>query len=231
MKREDLEQQIKSILETLSPNVLLVAAAKTRTATEVRASIEAGITAVGHNYVNEAEEMRHALANWLDGGTKRRVHWHLIGHLQRNKAKRAVELFDMIETIDSLRIAQAVNRHCAAVGKIMPVLIEINSGQESSKTGVLPHEAKELVREIAELPNIRMQGLMTMGPRFGNPEEARPYFRLTKKLFDQMAREEIQNVEMHYLSMGMSNSYKVAIEEGANIVRIGTKLFGLRNEG
>ena len=190
-----------------------------------------GSTAVHTPTLGELVEAVSEEAEPRDDRLVEEIVLHLIGHRQRKKTKRAVALFDMIESIDSLRIAEAVNRHCVAVGKIMPVLIEINSGQESSKTGVLPHEAKELVRKIAELPHIRIQGLMTMGPRFGNPEEARPYFRLTKKLFDQLARENIQNVQMRYLSMGMSNSYKVAIEEGANIVRIGTKLFGPRNEG
>jgi pyridoxal phosphate enzyme (YggS family) len=136
----------------------------------------------------------------------------------------------MIETIDSLRIAEAVNSRCAAIGKIMPALVEVNSGWESNKTGVPPDEVISLVRQVAELPHIKIQGLMTMGPRFGNPEEARPYFRLTKKLFDQLVAENVPHSEMRYLSMGMSNSYIQAIEEGANIVRIGTKLFGTRNK-
>jgi len=134
----------------------------------------------------------------------------------------------MIETIDSRRIAELVDRHCVAVGKIMPVLIEINSGKESNKTGVLPENVDELVREISDLSYLRIQGLMTMGPRFGNPEDACPYFKATKIAFDRLSKAGIANVEMRYLSMGMSNSYKVAIEEGANIVRIGTKLFGER---
>ncbi|GAF71733.1 unnamed protein product [marine sediment metagenome] len=156
------------------------------------------------------------------------VQWHMIGHLQTNKVKKAVRIFNMIETIDSRRIAELVDRHCAAVGKIMPVLIEINSGKESNKTGVLPENVDELVREISDLSYLRIQGLMTMGPRFGNPEDARPYFKATKIAFDRLSKSGIANVEMRYLSMGMSNSYKVAIEKGANIVRIGTQLFGER---
>ena len=152
--------------------------------------------------------------------------WHMIGHLQRNKVKKAIHIFDMIETIDSKRLAELVNTHCAAEDKSMPVLIEINSGRESNKTGVLPENVGELIREISHLSHLRIQGLMTMGPRFGNPEDARPYFKATKAAFDHLSKSGISNVEMCYLSMGMSNSYQIAIEEGANIVRIGTKLFG-----
>lgn len=230
MKKESLEQRLRTIKGSLPPHVLLVAAAKTRTSTEVKTAIASGIAAIGYNYVQEAEMMLKALKEWESREPPHQVQWHLIGHLQRNKAKKAVELFDMIETFDSLRIAEAVNSRCAAIGKVMPVLIEVNSGQESNKTGVLPDEVISLVRHIAELSHIRILGLMTMGPRFGNPEEARPYFRLTKGLFDKLAAENVPHAEMRYLSMGMSNSYKQAIEEGANIVRIGTELFGDRNE-
>jgi len=152
----------------------------------------------------------------------------MIGHLQRNKVKKAVKLFDMIETIDSLRLAEEVNKHVTMIGKIMPVLIEINSGKESNKTGVLPENTMKLVSQISGLSNLRIGGLMTMGPISGNPEDARPYFKTTRSLFEQIKGEGIPNVDMRYLSMGMSNSYQIAIEEGANMVRIGTLLFGER---
>lgn len=230
MKDESLARHVKRIVESLPLHVLLVTAAKTRTPLEVKIAIESGITAIGYNYVQEAETMMQALKEWETEKISNKVLWHLIGHLQRNKARKAVELFDMIETIDSHRIAMAVNNHCAVIGKIMPVLIEINSGQESNKTGVPPDEAISLVRQIAKLPCIKIRGLMTMGPRFGDPEDSRPYFRLTKRLFDRLVEENVPDTEMRYLSMGMSNTYKQAIEEGANIVRIGTKLFGVREK-
>ncbi len=215
--------KVKEIISSLPENVLLVAAAKNRSPEQVKSVLLSGVTAIGHNYIQEALEMKMALEG-LDPPSP--VKWHLIGHLQRNKAKRAVELFDMIETIDSLRIAEAVNRHCSHAMKNMPVLIEINSGRESNKTGVDPEKVSDLARQIAaEFPFLKIQGLMTMGPRFGNPENARPYFQLTKALFEHLAAASIEDVEMKYLSMGMSNSYIQAIEEGANIVRIGTKLF------
>ena len=182
-----------------------------------------GVTALGYNYMQEAISMRENIDKWLAPGP---IAWHMIGHLQRNKAKKAVELFDMIETIDSIRIAKCVNRHCSEAGKNMPVLIEINSGRESNKTGVLPEDIIPLAKKIAsEFPALRIQGLMTMGPRFGDPENARPYFQLTKKLFNLLLEENIKDIDMKYLSMGISNSYRQAIEEGATIVRIGTKLF------
>ena len=223
-----ISDRVRNVLASLPEGVLLVGAAKMRTPDEAKAAVEAGLPAIGHNYIQQAEAMREALAEW-ESQTERQIRWHLIGHLQRNKARKAVALFDMMETIDSMRIARAVDGHCAAIGKIMPVLIEINSGRESNKTGVLLDEAADLAREIGALEHLRLQGLMTMGPRFGNPEDARPYFRLTKELFDSLSSADLAGAEMRYLSMGMSNTYKIAIEEGANIVRIGTKLFGERN--
>jgi hypothetical protein len=214
---------VKRILEELPTGVTLVAAAKGRSVEEVRAAIRAGVMHVGHNYVQEAAKMIPLVPE--------SVRWHMIGHLQTNKAKSAVQLFDVIETLDSWRLAQELERHCAALGKVMPVLIEINSGREASKTGVLPEEVDELVERVSQLPHLHVQGLMTMGPRFGDPEAARPYFRITKEAFERLKKANIPNVEMHYLSMGMSNSYRVAIEEGANVVRIGTLLFGERTEG
>jgi PLP dependent protein len=216
-----IQENVTEILQTLPRGVLLVAAAKTRSAEEVKAAIKAGIQIIGYNYVQEAEHLRRTIDE--------PVSWHMIGHLQRNKVKKAVQLFDMIETIDSVRLAKEVNKQCAKLKKVMPVLIEINSGKESNKTGVLPEDAIALIQQIKDLSNLEILGLMTMGPRFGNPEDARPYFKTTKALFEQIKKLEIPRVEMRYLSMGMSNSYQIALEEGANIVRIGTRLFGSRN--
>jgi len=216
----NIRDNVEELVRSLPKNVLLVVAAKTRSPEEVKYAIAAGVSIIGYNYVQEAEQIYQYVGD--------SVQWHLIGHLQSNKAKRAVQLFDMIETIDSRKIAEAVDRHCAETGKVMPVLVEINSGRESSKTGVLPENVEGLIREISSLAHLRIQGLMTMGPRFGNPEDSRPYFKKTKAIFEQLMKADIPKVEMKYLSMGMSNSYKIAIEEGANIVRIGTLLFGER---
>ncbi|MBN1543271.1 YggS family pyridoxal phosphate-dependent enzyme [candidate division KSB1 bacterium] len=220
MQNNPIQKSVATILASLPPHVQLVAAAKTRTPEELKCAVEAGVTLVGYNYVQEAE----AMFSHLD----HRVQWHLIGHLQHNKAKRAVQLFDMIETIDSLRIAERVDRYCAEIDKIMPVLIEINSGKESNKTGVLPENLDDLVGEVSQLSHLRIRGLMTMGPRFGNPEDSRLYFKATKAAFDHLLQTKLVTDEFTYLSMGMSNTYPIAIEEGANIVRVGTKLFGER---
>ena len=215
-----IQKNVKQILSSLPRGVQLVAAAKTRTLEEVEEAVEAGIAILGYNYVQEAEEISRGIGD--------KVKYHMIGHLQRNKAKKAVELFDMIETIDSPRLAEAVNRYCGEADKIMPILIEVNSGREANKSGVFPEDVESLVHHISQLPFLKIQGLMTMGPFSGDPEDSRPYFKTTKETFDRLNRASIPNVEMKYLSMGMSNSYLVAIEEGANIVRIGTLLFGER---
>ncbi|MCK4548225.1 MAG: YggS family pyridoxal phosphate-dependent enzyme [Candidatus Eisenbacteria sp.] len=227
MSELSIGDRVGDVLASLPEGVLLVGAAKMRSPEEARAAIEAGLPAIGHNYVQQAETMRQSLSEW-EARWENPVRWHLIGHLQRNKVKKAVALFDMIETMDSVSLAHTVDRHCADIRKVMSVLIEINSGRESSKTGVAPGETLNLAREISQMEHLRLQGLMTMGPRFGDPEDSRPYFRVTKGLFDSLSSADLGGGEMRYLSMGMSNSYRIAIEEGANIVRIGTTLFGER---
>ena len=220
MSLKIIENNTVEVLNSLPQGVMMVAAAKTRTPEEVKAVINAGVKIVGYNYLQEAERMRRIIGD--------KVKWHMIGHLQRNKVKKAVLIFDMIETIDSVRLAETVDKQCALIEKKMPVLVEINSGREANKSGVMPEDVFELVKEISALPQLQVQGLMTMGAGFGDSEGARPYFKTTKKIFDRLKEDKIPNVEMRYLSMGMSASYEVAIEEGANIVRIGTKLFGGR---
>lgn len=216
-----IKQNVQRILAELPDGVRLVAAAKTREPHEILEAAEAGINIVGENYVQEAARAREVV------GT--RVQWHFIGHLQRNKVKKAVELFDMIETVDSSEIAGEIDRKCALAGKTMPVLVEVNSGREPQKSGVLPEHAEKLIEEISSLQNIRVVGLMTMGPQVGDPEDSRCYFVETKKVFDRLKGLHLPNVEMKYLSMGMTNSYRVALEEGANMVRIGSGIFGERD--
>jgi hypothetical protein len=216
-----IRENVQQLLNELPSGVELVAAAKDRTAKEVLEAVESGIKIVGENYVQETETIYAVIGN--------KAKWHLIGHLQKNKVKKTVRLFDMIQTVDSVDIAREIDKRCAQIGKVMPVLIEINSGREKQKSGVLPENAEQLIRSISSLPNIKVTGLMTMGPRFGNPEEARPYFVTTRKIFDRIKSLGLPNIDMTYLSMGMTNSYQVALEEGANMVRIGTKIFGQRS--
>jgi len=216
-----IKQNVSQILSELPDGIQLVAAAKTRNPEEILEAVEAGIKIIGENYVQEAERAYEVVGN--------KAKWHFIGHLQKNKVKKAVKIFDVIETVDSIELAREIDKRCAQIGKTMPVLIEINSGRELQKAGVLPENAEQLVREISACQNIRITGLMTMGPRFGDPEDSRPYFVETKKLFEKIKKLNLPNTEMSYLSMGMTNSYKIALEEGANIVRIGSKLFGERD--
>ncbi|MEA3488989.1 MAG: YggS family pyridoxal phosphate-dependent enzyme [Candidatus Omnitrophota bacterium] len=213
-------ENVKKILGELPDNVELVAAAKTRSPEEILEAVQAGVKIIGENYVREAEDAFAVIG--------RNVRWHFIGHLQRNKANKAVRIFDMIETIDSVALAEEVDKRSRAIGRVMPVLVEVNSGREQQKYGVFPEDAAALIEKICAFSNIKVMGLMTMGPFSGNSENARPYFVETRKVFEDIKAVELPNAEMRYLSMGMTNSYRVAIEEGANIVRIGTKIFGER---
>lgn len=198
----------------------LVAAAKTREPSEILEAIAAGIKIIGQNYLQEAEKAYQVIGN--------QVEWHFIGHLQKNKVKKTVAIFDVIETVDSREIAEEIDKRCAQSGKILPILIEINSGREPQKSGVYPENVKDLIISISHLPNIRVSGLMTMGPPVSRPEESRPYFHETRQLFDRIKKLALPNVEMKYLSMGMTDSYKIALEEGANVIRLGNKIFGDR---
>jgi PLP dependent protein len=215
-----IKDNVKRIQAQLPEGVQLVGAAKTRSMEEIVEAIEAGLTIIGHNYVQEAERLFDAVSQ--------PVKWHMIGHLQSNKAKKAAAIFDMIETVDSVKLAKAIDKACKELNKTMPILLEINSGEEEQKAGVMPENAARLLQEISTLSHVKVRGLMTMGPFTGDHEEARPYFRKTKILFDELSTLNLAKVDMSLLSMGMSNSYEIAIEEGANLVRIGTKLFGER---
>jgi PLP dependent protein len=217
---DSIQQNIQKILGEIPPGVKLVAAAKTRTPEEVQKAAAAGIRIIGENYVQEAEAVYKVIGS--------RVKWHFIGHLQRNKVKTALEIFDMIETLDRMSLAKEIEKRAASSGRAVPVLIEINSGREEQKFGVIPEDAEDFIEKVSKMRHINIQGLMTMGPMFGDPENARPFFVTTRRLFERMEKMNFSNVEMRYLSMGMTNSYRVAIEEGANIIRIGTKIFGPR---
>ena len=211
-----IKENIEKIRREIPSNVVLVAATKTRSAGEIEEAIAAGIGIIGENYVQEAEKKFLAL--------KGKVKFHCIGHLQTSKVKKAVEIFDMIETVDSAKIAEEIDKRCKNIGKIMPLLIEINIGKEKNKSGCMPEDAKALIKEISALKNIGIKGLMAMAPFFDDPEKDRPYFREMKKIFDNLK----EGYDLTILSMGMSDSYKIAVEEGATLVRIGTGIFGPR---
>jgi PLP dependent protein len=220
MMKNLISDNVKRLMGEMPAGVEIVAAAKTRTPDEVRTAVDAGIKIVGENYVQDAVPLRSILPP--------EVKMHFIGHLQKNKVKKAVEVFDVIETVDSADIAYEIDKRCGAISRVMPVLIEVNSGREEQKHGVFPERAEELIREISTLSGIKVMGIMTMGFFSEDAGELRPLFRETKKLFDKIAEAGISRVEMRWLSMGMSDSYHVAIEEGSNLVRIGTDIFGKR---
>ncbi|MBM3199939.1 YggS family pyridoxal phosphate-dependent enzyme [Candidatus Woesearchaeota archaeon] len=192
-------------------HVKLIAVTKTRTVEEINEAIRAGVNCIGENRVKEAEEKFNLLL---------KVEKHMIGSLQTNKVKLAVELFDMIQSVDSLKLAKEIDKRCAAIHKVMPVLIEVNIGNEKNKHGINPEDVKNFLLELSSLKHISVQGLMCVAPML-EPEQVRPYFKKMKQLFDSIGN-------LKWLSMGMSNDYKIAIEEGSNMVRIGTLLFGKR---
>jgi len=215
-----IKENVRNILGSLPEGVKLVAAAKERSIFEVKEAVGAGIKIIGENYVKEAKLKFEAIGS--------KVKWHFIGHLQKNKVRPAVKIFDMIETLDSLELAEILDRECKKIDKVMPVLIEVNSACEPQKYGVLPEKAEEFLKGILQFSNIKPMGLMTMGPLKDDPKELRPYFRQTKELFDKIKDKYSRKLEWVCLSMGMSLSYKVAVEEGANMVRLGTAIFGQR---
>jgi len=202
-------------------SIRLVAVSKTVAAQRVRAAVGFGITILGENYIQEAREKVDTLQDLP-------VDWHFIGHLQRNKAKYAVRLFDLIHSVDSIKLARELDRQARKNNKIQNVLIQVNTGKEASKSGVYEEEALTLVREAGQLENIAVKGLMTLPPYFNAPEKVRPYFRALRELRDRIQAESLPGVSMDDLSMGMTGDFETAIQEGATLVRIGTAIFGER---
>jgi hypothetical protein len=202
--------------------IRLMAVTKTVDDDRILAAMRAGVEFIGENYVQEAKRKIEKLGKASE--------WHLIGRLQTNKAKYAVRLFDMIHSVDRLELAAELDRRARTAGRVIPILIEVNVSGEESKSGIPLNSALDLIRLAAPLENLSIRGLMTMPPWFDDPEESRPYFRALRELRDRIAGEAIPRVEMRELSMGMTDDYVVAIEEGATIVRIGRGIFGERKE-
>jgi pyridoxal phosphate enzyme (YggS family) len=197
--------------------IKLVAVSKTVETSRIKEAIEAGISILGENYVQEAQKKIEEIG--------RPVSWHFIGHLQSNKAKYAVRLFDMIHSVDSLSLAQELNRRAEKAGQIIKVLIEVNISGEATKFGTDEALVFGIARGIVNLGNLSLEGLMTMPPYFDSPEMSRPYYIKLRDLKEKMAKE---GISMRELSMGMSNDFEIAIEEGATFVRVGTAIFGAR---
>lgn len=202
-------------------DVKLIAVTKTVNADRIMEAISCGIDAIGENKVQEIVDKFPRIGQ--------NVEWHMIGHLQTNKVKYIADKVNMIHSLDSLKLAQEIDKRFEAYGRIIDVLVEINIGREESKHGIDQDELIEFINAVRLYKNINICGLMAVAPAFENPESARPYFRKMKELFDDVKHRNIENVNMKYLSMGMTNDFEVAIEEGSNIVRIGSGIFGPRN--
>lgn len=202
-------------------DLTLVAVTKIHPVELLKMALETGLTVLGESKVQEALNKQEEIGQSAE--------WHLIGHLQTNKVKHAVGKFSIIHSVDSLKLANEIQKQCKKKEIIQNILIQVNISKEDSKFGNTPEETIALMKEIALLPNLKIQGLMTIGLFTDDEEEIRREFRLLKGLFDKIKSMTIPEVEMKYLSMGMTNDYEIAIEEGSNMVRIGTALFGQRN--
>lgn len=201
--------------------IKLIAVTKTVSAEKIEEAIQAGITDLGENRIQEAIPKIEALREKYPD-----VKWHMIGHLQRNKVRQALGIFDIIQSVDSERLAKAIEDQAKAR---VPILIEVKTSDEAAKYGVPADATIEFLKKIAGLKHLNIQGLMTMAPWFDDPEKARPYFKTLRELRDKIVELKIPNVEMKYLSMGMTDDFETAIQEGSNMVRIGRAIFGKRS--
>ena len=219
----DVEERIQKACERSgrkASEVTLIAVSKTKPVQMIREAMEAGAEVFGENKVQELCEKYGELPGDL--------HWHMIGHLQRNKVKYVIDKAELIHSVDSLRLAEEISREAEKKGIRANILIEVNVAEEESKFGVRVEDTESLVRKTALLPNVCIKGLMTIAPYVENPEENRPVFRTLKKLAVDIKKRNIDNVSMDVLSMGMTGDYEVAVEEGATMVRVGTGIFGER---
>ncbi len=202
-------------------DIRLVAVSKTMPAETVKEAIEAGMADFGENYIQEARDKFSALSAYP-------VSWHFIGHLQSNKAKYAVRIFDLIHSVDSLKLAKELDKFANKNDKVQEILIQVNVAREDSKSGVYVEDTIQLIKDIARLKNVAVKGLMTMPPYFNAPDRVRPFFAALRQLRDQIQEENIPGISMQELSMGMTGDFEAAIEEGATLVRVGTAIFGER---
>jgi hypothetical protein len=209
--------------------IALVAVTKSAEMEAIQAAVEAGLTQLGESRVQQLAERAGQLAAWLQvrsvrgGGQK--VRWHMVGHLQRNKVKAVLDAVEVIHSVDSLRLAEEINLRAERAGRVIDVLVQVNCSQEPQKFGCPVGAAIHLAELVCTLRNLRLIGLMTMGPLAGGPEAARPAFVRLRELFEEMRNEKIGGADFRHLSMGMSQDYPIAIEEGATILRIGSAIF------
>ena len=225
---EEINRRIAAACERAgrqASEITLVAVSKTVPAASIREAIEAGVHTLGESRVQEAAAKISELSAI---SAERKVQWHLIGHLQSNKARRAVELFDAVHSVDNLNLAERLDRVAGEAGKRLPIFIEVNIGGEESKTGAAPGAVLPLCEQIGKLPRLELKGLMAVPPFSDNPEDARPFFRHLRRLRDEARRVGAGGALFNDLSMGMSDDFEIAIEEGATFVRIGAAIFGAR---
>ena len=221
---QDVEKRIVAACERVGrkrEEVTLVAVSKTKPIEMLQEAYEAGSRYFGENKVQELVDKYEVMP--------KDIHWQMIGHLQRNKVKYIVDKVDMIHSVDSIRLAEEIDKEAAKKGVIVNILLEVNMAKEDTKFGLMPEDVMDFVGEIVRFENIRVQGLMTIAPFVENPEENRIHFANLRKLSVDIAKEKVNNVNMSVLSMGMTNDFEVAIEEGATMVRVGTAIFGRRN--
>jgi len=202
-------------------DIKIIAVTKTLGVEKITSAIQYGIIDLGENRVQELCDKYPQIALACN--------WHLIGHLQTNKVKYIVDKVNLIHSLDSIDLAKEIQKKAAGINRVIDVLVQVNVAGEDTKFGIMPEETFVFVKKLTDYPNIKVKGLMTVAPHVQDPEEVRPVFRKLKKIFIDISKENIDNITMDFLSMGMSNDYEVAIEEGANIVRIGTAIFGARN--
>jgi len=203
-------------------DIHLIAVSKNFSAEVVQEAVDNGIVLLGENRVQEAKSKIELV--------KGNVKWHLIGHLQTNKVKDAIRMFSMIQSLDSYHLAEEIQKRAEQAEKVIEVLVQVNIGREATKYGIDPDDTENFIRKIALFQNIKVMGLMAIAPFKENPEDVRMYFRHLYNIFENIKQLSIKNVKMEYLSMGMTNDFEVAIEEGANMVRIGTGIFGTRTK-
>ena len=202
-------------------DVTLIAVSKRKPAEMIQQAIDAGQRDFGENYIQEAMKKIDVLG-------RESAIWHFIGHLQSNKAKFAVKYFDLIHTVDTVKLAREINRQAEKIGKTQDVLLQVNIARETTKSGARENEIVEIAKQVSQFDNLHVSGLMCMPPFFDDPEEARNYFKQLKQLSKEIDRLNLPHTDMTHLSMGMSNDFTVAVEEGATLVRVGTAIFGAR---
>lgn len=201
--------------------IKIVAVTKNIAVEKIKQAIDCGIEIIGENKVQEAQ----AKYTQMD----KKVLWHLIGHLQTNKVKKALEIFDLVQSVDSLKLAEEINHRAKEKNKILPILIEVNTSGEPTKYGVKPEQTETLIREMQKLENLRIRGIMTVGPASKDKQKVRQAFRQLRGIYEKLEKVKMSNVELEHLSMGMSSDFEEAIEEGSNMLRIGTAIFGPRS--